>query len=87
MYSSLNGFMSTIIEVEQMTNEIDSQRQGITSAVDTLNVLAKDNASVSEDTFVKTEELERTVRESKDTITKLKQNIEVLNENIKLFTV
>ena len=87
LYNSLNGFMSTIVEVEQMTNEIDGQRQGITSAVDTLNILAKDNASVSEDTFVKTEELERTVRESKDTITKLKQNIEVLNENIKLFTV
>ncbi len=87
LHDSLNGFMSTIVEVEQMTNEIDGQRKGITSAVETLNVLAKDNASVSEDTFVKTEELEKTVRDSKQTIAKLKDNIEVLIENIKMFTV
>ena len=72
LYTNLDQCMASIVNIEEMTEEIERQRQGITTVLDTLNSLAQDNAASSEETSAMTEELGQIVVRSKEMVDGLK---------------
>ena len=66
-----------------MTEEKDRIKDNIVS----LNSAATDNAASTEETSSMTAELDSIVSKSKDTINQLKQNLEVLTEAVSRFKV
>jgi methyl-accepting chemotaxis protein len=87
LYTDLNRCMESIATIGTMTEQIENQRQGITSVLDTLNALAQDNAASSEETSAMTEELEQTLSNSKQTVANLKKEIDELQADVNRFTV
>jgi methyl-accepting chemotaxis protein len=79
--------MESIATIGTMTEQIESQRQGITDVLDTLNALAQDNAASSEETSAMTEELGVTLRNSKKTVENLQKEIGELQADVNRFTV
>ena len=73
--------------IESMTEEIEVQRQGITSVLDTLNGLAQDNAASSEETSAMTGELSQLVARSKELVGTLKNDVNDLVEDVEQFSV
>jgi methyl-accepting chemotaxis protein len=87
LYTDLNKCMESIATIGTMTEQIESQRQGITDVLDTLNALAQDNAASSEETSAMTEELGVTLRNSKKTVENLQKEIGELQADVNRFTV
>ena len=78
LYANLDQCMASIVNIEAMTEEMEHQRQGITTVLDTLNSLAQDNAASSEETSAMTEELSQIVARSKEMVVDLKGDVEDL---------
>lgn len=87
LYTDLNRCMESIATIGTMTDEIERQRQRITTVLDTLNALAQDNAASSEETSVMTSELAQAVSSSKETVADLKKDIEELQIDVNRFSV
>lgn len=87
LYANLDQCMTSIVNIEAMTEEIETQRQGITKVLDTLNSLAQDNAASSEETSAMTEELGQTVSRSKELVDDLKGDVNQLVSGVGQFTV
>lgn len=87
LYTNLDQCMTSIINIEAMTEEIEQQRQGITSVLDTLNGLAQDNAASSEETSAMTEELGQIVTRSKKMVEDLKGDVDHLVDGVGQFSV
>ena len=65
--------MGSIVNIKNMTQEIDERRLGIMEVLNTLTSLAEDNAASSEETSAMAEELSQTVSRSIDTVADLKK--------------
>ncbi len=87
LYTNLDQCMASIVNIESMTKEIEQQRQGITTVLDTLNNLAQDNAASSEETSAMTEELGQIVIRSKEMVEELKGDVDHLVESVGHFSV
>lgn len=87
LYTNLDQCMASIVNIESMTEEIELQRQGITTVLDTLNSLAQDNAASSEETSAMTEELSQIVERSKEMVEDLKGDVEHLVGGVEQFSV
>lgn len=87
LYVNLDRCMDSIVMIESMTEEIEEQRQGITSVLDTLNGLAQDNAASSEETSAMTGELAQLVSRSKEMVEDLKKDVGVLVEDVEQFSI
>lgn len=87
LYVNLDRCMDSIVTIELMTEEIELQRQGITSVLDTLNSLAQDNAASSEETSAMTGELSNLVGRSKQMVGELKKDVNDLVEDVGQFSV
>ena len=87
LYENLDQCMASIVTIESMTEEIELQRQGITTVLDTLNSLAQDNAASSEETSAMTEELEQIVARSKEMVEDLKGDVDNLVGGVEQFSV
>lgn len=87
LYTNLDQCMESIVNIESMTGEIERQRQGITTVLDTLNSLAQDNAASSEETSAMTEELGQIVTRSKEMVVDLKGDVDHLMDGIGHFSV
>lgn len=87
LYENLDQCMASIVNIEEMTEEMEHQRQGITTVLDTLNSLAQDNAASSEETSAMTEELGQIVARSKEMVDDLKGDVEHLVSGVEQFSV
>ncbi len=87
LYTNLDQCMASIVNIESMTEEIEIQRQGITTVLDTLNSLAQDNAASSEETSAMTEELSQIVARSKEMVKDLKGDVDHLVGGVEQFSV
>lgn len=87
LYTNLDQCMASIVNIEEMTEEIERQRQGITTVLDTLNSLAQDNAASSEETSAMTEELGQIVVRSKEMVDGLKGDVNHLVGGVEQFSV
>lgn len=87
LYQNLNSCMASIATIGTMTDEIERQRQSITSVLNTLNSLAQDNAASSEETSAMTTDLAQIVTRSKETVQDLKKDIEELQVDVQRFSV
>ncbi len=87
LYTNLDQCMASIVNIESMTKEIEQQRQGITTVLDTLNSLAQDNAASSEETSAMTEELGQIVTRSKEMVADLKGDVNHLVDSVGHFSV
>ena len=87
LYTNLDQCMASIVNIESMTEEIEIQRQGITTVLDTLNSLAQDNAASSEETSAMTEELSQIVARSKEMVEDLKGDVDHLVGGVEQFSV
>ncbi len=87
LYANLDQCMASIVNIEAMTEEIEVQRQGITTVLDTLNSLAQDNAASSEETSAMTEELGQIVARSKEMVEDLKGDVDQLVGGVGQFSV
>lgn len=87
LYENLNKCIASISTIGRMTEEIERQRQGITSVLGTLNSLAQDNAASSEETSAMTTDLSHIVNRSKQTVAEMKKNIDELQVDVNQFSV
>lgn len=87
LYKNLDQCMASIVSIEEMTEDIERQRQGITTVLDTLNGLAQDNAASSEETSAMTEELGQIVARSKEMVEDLKGDVNQLVGGVEQFSV
>lgn len=87
LYTNLDQCMESIVNIETMTEDIERQRQGITTVLDTLNSLAQDNAASSEETSAMTEELGQIVSRSKEMVEDLKGDVDHLVGGVEQFSV
>lgn len=87
LYANLDQCMASIVSIEEMTEDIERQRQGITTVLDTLNSLAQDNAASSEETSAMTEELGQIVARSKEMVEDLKGDVDHLVGGVEQFSV
>lgn len=87
LYTNLEQCIASIVNIEAMTEEIEPQRQGITTVLDTLNSLAQDNAASSEETSAMTEELGQIVGRSKEMVEDLKGDVDHLVGGVEQFSV
>lgn len=87
LYENLNRCIASIATIGTMTEEIERQRQGITSVLGTLNSLAQDNAASSEETSAMTTDLAHIVNRSKQTVAEMKKDIDVLQADVNQFSV
>ena len=79
--------MGSIVNIKNMTQEIDERRLDIMEVLNTLTSLAEDKAASSEETSAMAEELSQTVSRSIDTVADLKKEIEELMQDVKKFSV
>ena len=87
LYDNLNKCIESIATIGRMTEEIERQRQGITSVLGTLNSLAQDNAASSEETSAMTTDLAHIVGRSKQTVAEMKKDIDELQADVDQFSV
>ena len=87
LYANLDQCMTSIVSIEEMTEDIERQRQGITTVLDTLNSLAQDNAASSQETSAMTEELGQIVSRSKEMVEDLKGDVDHLVGCVEQFSV
>ena len=87
LYANLDQCMTSIVSIEEMTEYIERQRQGITTVLDTLNSLAQDNAASSQETSAMTEELGQIVSRSKEMVEDLKGDVDHLVGGVEQFSV
>lgn len=87
LYENLNRCIASIATIGTMTEEIERQRQGITSVLGTLNSLAQDNAASSEETSAMTTDLAHIVSRSKQTVAEMKKDIDELQVDVNQFSV
>jgi methyl-accepting chemotaxis protein len=85
LMEALHACMASIESISGKIQNMNAQREMITESITTLNQLATDNASSTEETSAMATELESVVSRSSQLIETLSQNIEALSENMKQF--
>ena len=85
LMEALHACMASIESISGKIQNMNAQREMITESITTLNQLATDNASSTEETSAMATELESVVSRSSQLVETLSQNIEALSENMKQF--
>jgi methyl-accepting chemotaxis protein len=87
LYQELDSCVTTVHSIDTMTTEIEHQRRSVTEALDTLNRLAQDNATVTQETAAMSCELSQAVTDSGAIINDLENKVDGLVENVNKFTL
>ena len=87
LYNILDTCMDSINTIEKMTNDMDEKRQGITEILETLNGVAQDNASSSEETSAMMTEINDVIANSTQKVNVLLKQIGVLKDAIGKFQI
>lgn len=85
--NSLNECFASIKTISDNIRTMTEEKDRIKDNIVSLNSAATDNAASTEETSSMTAELDSIVSKSKDTINQLKQNLEVLTEAVSRFKV
>ena len=87
LYEELNNCVNAVRTIDTMTGNINHQRHEVTNVLDTLNHLAQDNATMTEETAAVSIELSQVVESSTTIIEELEQKVTLLTEDIHKFTL
>ena len=87
LYEELDSCVSIVQDIDAMTAEISVQRESVTSALDTLNRIAQDNATVTEETAAMSCELSQLVTDSGEIVDDLETKVDGLVASINKFTI
>lgn len=85
LYHELDNCVSAVRVIDNMTGDIETQRSGVTTALDTLNRLAQDNAAMTQETASMSTSLSQIVESSEQVINDLEQKIHALAEDMHKF--
>lgn len=85
LYQALDSCVSAILVIDHMTDDIETQRSSVTTALETLNRLAQDNAAMTQETASMSTTLTHTVDTSGTVINDLKQKVQVLADGMHKF--
>lgn len=85
LHQVLADCVASVNSIDTMTQQIDSQRENVTSSISVLNDLAQDNASVAEETAAMSTELSREVDESNHIVEDLEGKVKILIEEVNKF--
>lgn len=85
LYKELNNCVSAVRVIDDMTSDIERQRVGVTNALDTLNRLAQDNATMTEETAAMSAELSQLVEDSGSIVEDLEKKVHMLVEDMHKF--
>lgn len=87
LHQVLADCVASVNSIDTMTQQIDSQRENVTSSIAVLNDLAQGNASVAEETAAMSAELSKEVDESNRIVEDLEGKVKVLIEEVNKFTL
>lgn len=87
LYKELDNCVNAVQAIDTMTGEIENQRGNVTGALETLNRLAQDNATVTQQTAAMSCELSQVVDDSGDIVSDLEHKVEALVESVNRFKV
>ena len=87
LYEELNNCVRAVRTIDVMTGNINSQRHEVTNVLDTLNNLAQDNATMTQETAAVSVELSQVVESSAAIIEELEEKVTLLTEDIHKFTL
>lgn len=87
LYEELDSCVAIVQDIDTMTAEISTQRETVTNALDTLNRIAQDNATVTEETAAMSCELSQVVSDSSALVEDLETKVEGLVESVNKFTI
>ena len=87
LHQELANCFSSVHSIDEMTQEIDNQRAGVTGSISVLNDLAQDNASVAEETSAMSAELAKMVDDSSQIVEELEEKVEILIKDVNKFTL
>lgn len=85
LLEGLNACMTSIETITAKIQNVNAQREMITESISTLNHLATDNASSTEETSAMATELENIVLRSSELVNSLSRDIGTLSENMRQF--
>ncbi|MDE6916133.1 MAG: methyl-accepting chemotaxis protein, partial [Lachnospiraceae bacterium] len=87
LHQALADCVASVHSIDTMTQQIDSQRENVTSSIAVLNDLAQDNASVAEQTAAMSTELSKEVNDSNQMVEDLEGKVRTLIEDVNKFTL
>ncbi len=87
LFRELENCVVSVRSIDDMTGEMDKQRENVTSSLALLNRLAQDNAAAAQETSAMTVELSEVVDESNNIIKELEGKVQVLMESVNQFKV
>lgn len=87
LYEELDSCVAIVQDIDAMTAEIRVQRESVTNALDTLNRIAQDNATVTEETAAMSCELSQVVNDSSTLVEDLEAKVDGLVESVNKFTI
>ncbi|MDE6984150.1 MAG: methyl-accepting chemotaxis protein [Lachnospiraceae bacterium] len=87
LHQALADCVASVHSIDTMTQQIDSQRENVTSSIAVLNDLAQDNASVAEQTAAMSTELSKEVNDSNQMVEDLEGKVRTLIEDVIKFTL
>ncbi len=87
LYEELDSCVAIVQDIDAMTAEIRVQRESVTNALDTLNRIAQDNATVTEETAAMSCELSQVVNDSSTLVEDLEAKVNGLVESVNKFTI
>ena len=85
LYKELDNCVSAVRVIDNMTGDIEKQRVGVTDALDVLNRLAQDNATMTEETAAMSAELSQLVEDSGSIVDELEDKVRALVEDMHMF--
>lgn len=85
LLETLDACINSIETISTKIQDVNAQREMITESISTLNHLATDNASSSEETSAMATELENVVLRSSELVNSLSGNVRTLSENMRQF--
>lgn len=85
LYQELDRCVSAVRVIDHMTSDIETQRNSVMTALDTLNRIAQDNAAMTQETASMSATLSHTVDSSESVIHDLKQKMHILTEHMHKF--
>lgn len=85
LYKELDNCVTAVRVIDNMTSDIERQRSGVTNALDTLNNLAQDNATMTQETAAMSAELSQLVEDSGSIVDELEQKVHTLVDDIHMF--
>ena len=87
LFKELENCVASVRSIDDMTGEMEKQRENVTNSLVLLNRLAQDNAASAQETSAMTVELTEVVDESDNIIKELEGKVQILMESVNKFKV